>query len=168
VTSVLNYCDQYNSFYYIGVHSVALGSSLVGDTFVAFCPCEYGTLYFNRPFNTTSAGTNFESLNLSANYVLNHMSALYTGCQTRLNVHFSLFCSNSRGSSIGFGSDVVNSNISCLLLLKNSCPSDSGHPERLLVGSTVPILNCIFQGNTFGVLLGIGVKNSIIFDTIKE
>jgi hypothetical protein len=148
-TSVLKCWAQYNSFCDVGVHSFALGSSLVDDTLVVFCRCEDGIFHFNVPFNTTSAGTNVESLNLSANYVSNHRSALYAGYQTGLHVHFSLFSSNYRGTCFGLGSDVVNSNISCLLLFKNSCLRDSGHPECLLVGSTVTILNCIFQGNTF-------------------
>jgi hypothetical protein len=123
--------------------SVVDGRLEVHDSSATLCNAiERETLCLASEIDSGGPPTLVNGLNLSANWVRDRASGLETNTHFDFSFHFSIFCSNSRGSCLSFGRDILNSDISCLALRNNTVEPDAERPGLLSVYSTIILRSC--------------------------
>jgi hypothetical protein len=139
----------------VGVDDAALGRLDVRECTAAFCRSERDT--FCLGFYTYSTGpmSFFQLTNASANWAMIGGTAASLPNHVSLSFRFCQFEGNARGNCLKL-SDVVDSNISCLEIVNNSCTSSASGYNGLLavVGCEATFASCVFQMNVYDAFVG--------------
>jgi hypothetical protein len=147
--------DMGYSFCTTHIYSETDGSIGVRDAAAASCRCG-SWITFDCYCGSYSSGntTSVESVNSSANYAEEGGSAFHAYKHFKLSLHFCTFSRNAPANCLFFSNYIMNSDISCVALLNNSCQSYSEYPGLIFLLSTLAMSNCVFQLNTFDYFLG--------------
>ena len=150
-----NNCSTYYSFCGVSMDSTGHGSIGVRDAAVVSCRCKTrATIRCYCDSYSSGNTTSVESINSSANYAEVAGSAFHFFQHFNLSLHFCTFSRNAPANCLFFSDYIINSDISCVVVLNNSCQSHVTYPGLIFVLSTLAMSNCVFQSNTFDYFLG--------------
>jgi hypothetical protein len=139
---------------FIHVSSSLTGSLEVRRSSATSCSGSSATLEVQCATYTSGSTTYIVSLNSSSNQATRFGSGLLSRSQFNLAFWFSFFSGNGRGGCLTFFSSIQNNDIYCLMLVGNSCTSDTSDPGFILADSTIVMSSCVFQSNTFDYFVG--------------
>jgi hypothetical protein len=128
------------------------GSMAVSETASVSCTSRETTMKLLCLAYWSGSKTSIDSLNVTGSVTMTFASGLYVEQHFNLSLHFCIFSYNRRVNCLFFSGNILNNDISCLILFSNVCttePDFEMHRGLICVGSPVTLSSCIFLSNTF-------------------
>jgi hypothetical protein len=148
--------------------SSATGAMDFRDSSITDSTGKYTTWFMCRA-HANGSTTHIECVSVSQNQLSMHASGIDLEELFNLSFHFCIFAGNSRRNCLLLNSNNLNSNISCIALFGNLCPSTTETVGLISVRTTqMRILNCVFQRNTCDDFVGTPSRYSGVCSTCRR
>jgi hypothetical protein len=142
--------DTFNGFCYVMVQSLAVD---IRESSVSGCVGTDNTLVLAGADDSPNL-CSVTSLNASANNADSHGSALAAWDFSPVAFRNCAFCGNWPRNCLEFGARLGQEDISCLIVLNNSCQSSRTSPGLISVAAELTVSKCLFRANRFDYFIG--------------